>query len=65
LVGVDPAAQTILAGGRVPAYIGRHADEELQESIAAGLDGRGPWLIVAIGSSKVGAVRSAAAVCAG
>jgi tetratricopeptide (TPR) repeat protein len=57
-IGVDPAAQTILAGGVVPDYVGRTADDALREAVAAALDGRGPWLIVVVGGSKVGKSRT-------
>ncbi len=45
LVGVDPAAQTILPGGQVPAYIGRDVDAVLREAVTAGLRvrARGCW----------------------
>ncbi len=58
VVGVDPAAQIILAGGRVPEYVECDVDARLRESVAAGLLGRGPWLVVVVGASKVGKSRA-------
>ncbi|MBV9163017.1 MAG: hypothetical protein JO281_16010 [Pseudonocardiales bacterium] len=58
LVGVDPAAQTILSGGVVPDYVGRAADEAVRKAVAAALDGSGPWLLVVVGDSKVGKSRT-------
>src|SRR5262249_40685485 len=58
LVGVDPAAQTILSGGLVPAYVRRNVDAELREAIGAELRGAGPWLVVVIGPTKVGKSRA-------
>ncbi|MBV8541672.1 MAG: hypothetical protein JO364_09355 [Pseudonocardiales bacterium] len=58
LIGVDPAAQTILAGGEVPDYVGRTVDETLREAVAAALDGGGRWLVVVVGGSKVGKSRT-------
>jgi tetratricopeptide (TPR) repeat protein len=58
LVGVDPAAQTILPGGRVPAYVGRAVDAVVREAVTAGLRGAGPWLVVVIGPSKAGKSRT-------
>jgi len=58
LVGVDPAVQTILPGGRVPAYVGRNVDAVLREAVAAGLRGAGPWLLVVIGPAKAGKSRT-------
>jgi tetratricopeptide (TPR) repeat protein len=58
LVGVDPAAQTILAGAVVPDYVGRVADEAVRTAVAAALGGSGPWLVVVVGGSKVGKSRT-------
>ena len=58
LIGVDPAAQTILPGGRVPAYVERDVDAVLRDAVAAGLRGAGPWLLVVVGPSKVGKSRA-------
>ncbi len=41
LVGVDPAAQTVLAGDELPHYVGREVDEALRDAVAEALDGRG------------------------
>jgi hypothetical protein len=58
LIGVDQAAQTILAGGVVPEYVGRGADDAVREAVVAALAGRGPWLVVVVGGSKVGKSRT-------
>lgn len=58
LIGVDRAAQTILAGGVVPEYVRRMADDAVREAVAAALEGRGPWLVVVAGRSKVGKSRT-------
>ena len=58
LIGVDPAAQTILAGGVVPEYIGRAVDGELRKAVQAALGGSGSWLVVVVGASKVGKSRT-------
>jgi hypothetical protein len=58
MVGVDPAAQTILPGGQVPAYVGREVDAVLREAVAAGLQGVGRWLLVVIGPAKAGKSRT-------
>ncbi len=58
LIGVDPAAQTILAGGVVPEYVGRTADDAVRKAVAAALEGRGSWLVVVVGGSKVGKSRT-------
>ena len=58
MVGVDPAAQTILPGGQVPAYVGRGVDAVLREAVAAGLRGAGPWLLVVFGPAKAGKSRT-------
>ena len=56
-IGVDPAAQDILSGGDVPAYVPRAADSELGAAIEAAFRG-GRWLIVLHGPSKVGKSRT-------
>jgi tetratricopeptide (TPR) repeat protein len=58
VIGVDPAAQTILPGDVVPEYVARAADGVLQQAVAAALDGRGRWLVVVVGRSKVGKSRT-------
>jgi hypothetical protein len=57
-IGVDAAAQTILAGGEVPAYQTRDVDERLRAAVAAALDGSDRWLVVVTGRSKVGKSRA-------
>ncbi|HEX5925294.1 MAG TPA: hypothetical protein VFY45_15800, partial [Baekduia sp.] len=57
-IGVDPAAQTILAGDRVPAYVPRTIDDRLQGAVMAALAGNDPWLVVVTGPSKVGKSRA-------
>ncbi len=58
LIGVDPAAQTILAGKEVPAYVERTVDGQLQKAVEAALDSAGRWLVVVGGASKVGKSRT-------
>ena len=58
LIGVDPAAQTVLAGDVLPEYVGREVDATLRDAVAAALDGRGRWLVVVVGGSKVGKSRA-------
>ena len=57
LIGVDRAAQTVLAGGERPTYLPRTQDGVLRAGIVEALGGRGRWLIVAVGPSKVGKSR--------
>ena len=58
LIGVDRAAQSVLAGDVVPEYVGRAVDAALREAVAAALDSSGPWLVVVDGGSKVGKSRA-------
>ena len=58
LIGVDPAAQTVLAGDVLPDYLGREVDAALRDAVAAALNGRGRWLVVVVGGSKVGKSRA-------
>jgi tetratricopeptide (TPR) repeat protein len=58
LIGVDLAAQTVLPGGELPDYIGREVDAALRDAVAAALDGRGRWLVVVVGGTKVGKSRT-------
>ena len=39
LIGVDPAAQTVLAGGTVPEYVEREVDTVLRSAVEAALTG--------------------------
>jgi hypothetical protein len=57
-IGVDAAAQDILSGGDVPTYVARDVDEDLRAALAAAFDGRGRWLVVVMGPSKVGKSRA-------
>jgi tetratricopeptide (TPR) repeat protein len=58
-VGVDAAApQDVLPGERVPQYLARDVDAALDAALGRGLDGNGPWIVVAVGSSKVGKSRA-------
>jgi tetratricopeptide (TPR) repeat protein len=58
-VGVDAAApQDVLPGERVPKYLARHVDAALDSAFRTGLDGGVPWIVVAVGSSKVGKSRA-------
>jgi class 3 adenylate cyclase len=58
LIGVDPAAQTVLAGDTVPEYVEREVDTVLRSAIEAALIGAGRWLLVVVGGSKVGKSRT-------
>ena len=58
LIGVDKAVQEILPGGALPRYLARDVDEALRAAFAAALDGRGPWIVVAVGMSKAGKSRA-------
>jgi hypothetical protein len=65
LVGVDPAAQAILTGGPVPAYVGREVDAVAREAVAAGLRGAGPWLVAVVGPPRPGSRGRCSRRCAG
>lgn len=58
LIGVDKAAPDVFAAEALPKYLPRQVDQHLQAAIEAALAGAGPWLVVAIGGSKVGKSRS-------
>ena len=58
LIGVDKAAQTVLPGAALPDYFARAVDTVLRDAIAAALAGRGDWLVVVVGGSKVGKSRT-------
>lgn len=58
LIGVDPAAQDLLAGDRVPVYLARRVDDDLVAALTAAVEGRGSWLVVVVGASKIGKSRS-------
>ena len=57
-IGVDAAAQTVLAGHEVPEYLPRKADHELRAAARAALDDRRRWSVVAVGPSKTGKSRA-------
>jgi len=58
-IGVDAAPpQTLLPGDALPQYLPREVDEALDDAVAAALCGTGPWLVIAVGSSKVGKSRA-------
>jgi hypothetical protein len=57
-IGVDAAAQTVLAGDEVPEYLPRRGDDELRMAVRAALDDRRPWIVVAVGPSKTGKSRA-------
>lgn len=57
MIGVDRAAQTVLVGGERPSYLPRTQDGVLRAGLEDALAGRGRWLIVAVGPSKVGKSR--------
>jgi tetratricopeptide (TPR) repeat protein len=58
LIGVDKAAGNVLGGSTLPAYLPRRVDDQLHDAIKAALTGKGPWMVVAVGGSKVGKSRS-------
>lgn len=58
LIGVDKAVQQIMPGGTLPRYVTRDVDEPLRAAFDAALDGTGPWIVVAVGTSKVGKSRA-------
>jgi tetratricopeptide (TPR) repeat protein len=58
LIGVDPAAQTILPGDVLPDYVHRLVDDKVGKAVEAALDGIGSWLVVVAGRSKVGKSRT-------
>ncbi len=57
-IGVDPAAQDLLVGDRLPRYIPRGVDDRLCSAIEAAVEGRGGFLVVVMGESKIGKSRS-------
>jgi tetratricopeptide (TPR) repeat protein len=57
-IGVDPAAQTVLAGAELPEYVPRQADDELRAAINDALEREGRWLVILHGPSKVGKSRT-------
>jgi tetratricopeptide (TPR) repeat protein len=58
-VGVDAAPnQSILPGGKIPQYVPRNVDGALDDAVMRAFDGSGPWIVVAVGSSKVGKSRA-------
>jgi tetratricopeptide (TPR) repeat protein len=57
-VGIDPAPQSILPGGEVPEYLPREVDGELDAAIAGALGKGERWIVIAVGSSKVGKSRA-------
>lgn len=58
-VGIDAAApQTVIPGGTVPEYLPRQADDQLRAAVRAALGGDERWIVVAVGTSKVGKSRA-------
>jgi tetratricopeptide (TPR) repeat protein len=57
-IGVERAAQSVLPGGEHPAYLPRGVDTAVREGILAAVEGRGRWLVVMQGPSKVGKSRT-------
>ena len=58
-IGIDAAApQTILPGEGFPAYLQRETDGELETAVREALNGSGRWIVVAVGTSKVGKSRT-------
>jgi tetratricopeptide (TPR) repeat protein len=58
MIGVDAATPTPFSPGPVPTYIDRNIDTDLRAAVADGLHGRGQWLVVVLGPSKVGKSRT-------
>lgn len=58
-LGIDPATQTILAGGPLPVYVPREIDSTLEHAIQSGLQGdmRHP-IVIAVGKPKAGKSRA-------
>ena len=57
-IGVDRAAQTVLAGGERPVYLPRERDAALRSEIAQAFRDFERWLVVVHGPSKVGKSRA-------
>ncbi len=55
---MDRAAQQVLPGGAIPAYVERAIDVDLRGALEAAVCGEGPWLVVVSGPSKVGKSRT-------
>ncbi|GAA1392110.1 hypothetical protein GCM10009613_35990 [Pseudonocardia kongjuensis] len=58
VIGVDPAAQDLIEGGRLPRYLPRDRDAELVDALVEAIEGRGSRLVVVVGPSKVGKSRT-------
>ncbi|MDN5856927.1 MAG: hypothetical protein L0K86_29645, partial [Actinomycetia bacterium] len=57
-IGVDPAAQDLLTGDRLPRYLPREVDAHVRAAITAAVEGRADFLVVVAGASKIGKSRS-------
>lgn len=57
-IGVERAAQSVLPGGERPRYVSRGVDGAVLEGVTAAALGRGRWLVVVVGPSKVGKSRT-------
>ncbi|HEY7951134.1 MAG TPA: AAA family ATPase [Solirubrobacterales bacterium] len=57
-VGIDSAAPGTLGDDPIPAYLPREVDAELREAVYRAVTGYEPWIVVAVGGSKVGKSRS-------
>ncbi|RUP01032.1 MAG: hypothetical protein EKK34_31270 [Mycobacterium sp.] len=57
-VGVAPATQNVIAGGRLPTYQPRDVDSKLDEAVSAAVSGRGNWIVVVEGDTAVGKTRT-------
>jgi len=57
-IGVDAASQTVLPGREAPEYVPRAVDNALSCAIGAAVEGKGNWLVVGMGRSKVGKSRA-------
>jgi hypothetical protein len=58
LIGVDKAAQQVLPGGAIPAYVECAIDAKLRGALEAVVHAEGPWLVVVSGPLKVGKSRT-------
>jgi hypothetical protein len=54
----SPVAQSVLPGGEHPTYLPRGVDAAVRKGILAAIEGRGRWLVVMQGPSKVGTSRT-------
>jgi tetratricopeptide (TPR) repeat protein len=57
-IGVEPAAQSVLDGGKSPQYLPRGVDQTLREAIDRAVDNTDRWIVVVSGASKTGKSRT-------